>query len=88
MVVEGPVGDRVTLEVSLTADETDLGTRWWLKCACGSRRRFLHLHNGRLGCRRCLGLLYYEQLIPDSSWRREVARPLLRMWRRRGSRAT
>ena len=85
VVVEGPAGDRTALEISLTTDVTDLGTRWWLRCRCGSRRRFLHLHRGRLACRRCLGLRYHEQLLPDSRWRRDVARPLLRLWRRQGT---
>ena len=85
VVVEGQDGGFVTLEIMLATDVTNLGTRWWLRCRCGSRRRFLHLHRGRLACRRCLGLLYHEQLLPDSRWRREVARPLLRLWRRQGT---
>ena len=85
VVVEGPTGDWATLKISLTTDKTNLGTRWWLQCECGSRRRFLHLHQGQLACRRCLRLLYAEQLIPDSRWRRDVARPLLRLWRRQST---
>ena len=85
VVVEGQDGGLVTLEIMLATDVTNLGTRWWLRCRCGSRRRFLHLHRGRLACQRCLGLLYHEQLLPDSRWRREVARPLLRLWRRQGT---
>lgn len=85
VVVEDPGGERATMEISVTTDVTRLGTRWWLQCSCGSRRRFLHLHRGRLACRRCLGLLYHEQLLPDSRWRREVARPLLRLWRQQGA---
>ena len=67
----------------LTADETNLGTRWWLSCPlCGSRRRYLHLVDGELMCRPCGGLLYQEQTWPASRWRVDVGRPTLRAWRR------
>jgi hypothetical protein len=32
--------------------------RPWFRCACGSRRRFLHVQEGRASCRQCLGLVY------------------------------
>jgi hypothetical protein len=34
------------------------GVRPWFRCACGSRRRFLHVQSGRVACRECLGLVY------------------------------
>jgi hypothetical protein len=78
------VGDtKVVTRVQIVTDKTQFGTRRWFACpSCAHRRRFLHLVDGRVGCRGCLGLLYREQCWPDSRWRRDVLRPVLRMWRR------
>ena len=77
MLVIVDEGQPTTLEIVLVCDRTSLGRRAWLQCECGSRRRHLYIDQGRLACRRCLRLHYREQLIPDSRWRREVARPAL-----------
>ena len=74
-------GQPVEVEISLTADQTSLGTRWWFRCSCGSRRRYLHIQDGLLGCRSCLRLHYREQLWSDSIWRAEIGRPARRAWR-------
>jgi hypothetical protein len=78
------VGDtKVVTRVQIVTDETQFGTRRWFACpCCAHRRRFLHLVDGRVGCRGCLGLIYREQGWPDSRWRRDVLRPALQMWRR------
>ena len=71
------------LVVGLT---TDVANRWWLTCTrshCRSRRRrYLYFVEGKLMCRDCAGLKYFEQSWPDSAWRVEVGRPALRAWRR------
>jgi len=62
---------------------TDTCGRRWLRCSCGAKRRYLYVQNGKVGCRGCLGLLYWEQTaIPRDRWREQVARPALKAWRR------
>lgn len=76
----GPDGQALRATITLVKDTR---YRWRLRCeACGAQRWHLHLCKGRLACRRCHGLLYAEQLWPDSRWRLEVGRPILRQWRR------
>ena len=72
--------DGVVHEVCLTTDTTPTnGRRPWLVCpTCGSRRRDLFAADGKLQCRKCTRLLYFAQRLPDSSWRRELAAPILR----------
>jgi len=69
-------------EIRLTTDNNNRGIRYWFLFGCGTKRRHLHHLRTRLACRRCIGLLCYEQLLPDSRWRREVARLVLRISKR------
>jgi len=72
---DGPVVQLVTL----ATDRNNFGVRYWLGCPrCNSRRRHLFLAEQKLVCRRCARLLYYVQRLPDSSFRRDMAVPLLR----------
>ena len=66
------------VEIALTVDATALGERWWFQCLCGSRRKFLYLRDGHLRCRRCQQLLYIQQRLPQTRWREETGRPLLK----------
>ena len=78
-------GNAVTFTITLTTDTTSFGQRWWLRCSrCGTRRLHLFVADDAhdLLCRRCLGLLYFEQLLPGNRWRADVGRPGLRQWRR------
>jgi hypothetical protein len=71
-------------EINLCADHVAArgGLRWWWSCPmCHSRRRHLFVLRGSVLCRRCHHLHYQEQLWPDTMWRRDVARPLLRAQR-------
>jgi hypothetical protein len=62
---------------------TDPFGRRRLLCPCGLRRLNLHVFKGKLGCRTCLHLSYWEQAaIPKAKWRQEVARPALRAHRK------
>ena len=81
VVLQDRDGRTFRAEVRQTTDRNNRGTRHWFLCACGARRRHLYIRDGRLACRRCLGLHYHEQLLPDSRWRSEVGRPVLRAWR-------
>ena len=75
-------GSTFTTTVVLGFDKVNYGRRAWLTCPeCGSRRRDLFIDDGELRCRKCAGLLYYYQALPASSWRNEVALPLLRALR-------
>jgi hypothetical protein len=61
----------------------DIHGRRWLRCPCGARRRYLYVQSGKVGCRKCLHLLYWEQTaIARNKWREEIGRPTLRAWRR------
>ena len=61
----------------------DIHGRRWLRCPCGARRRYLYVQNGKVGCRKCFHLLYWEQTaIARNKWREEIGRPTLRAWRR------
>jgi hypothetical protein len=71
-------GDSITLETALTTDRTSFGERWWFQCHCGARRKFLHLRAGELQCRRCHRLLYLQQRLPQTRWRDETGRVLLK----------
>ena len=79
--MQTPDGDKIEAKIELTTDETSFGTRWWFRCACGTRRRHLHLLDGQLACRACLRLAYVEHTWPCSKWREEVGRPIMRTWR-------
>ena len=69
----------VNVTVGITSDAATFGRRWWLSCPrCGTRRRHLYLHDDGLACRKCAGVIYFAQSIPESSWRRGVANPALR----------
>jgi hypothetical protein len=69
----------VETTVAIVFDRTPFGERPWLECSqCGSRRKDLFLHERALRCRRCARLLYHAQRLSDSTWRRDVALPLLR----------
>jgi hypothetical protein len=74
------IGGRIVpVRIELVHDVATFGLRSWLRCpSCGSRRRHLFLRDADMGCRRCFGLLYHEQAIPRSRWKREVAVPVLR----------
>ena len=73
-------GEPFTAEVTVVKDPHG---RRRLLCPCGTQRRFLHVFEGKLGCRSCLGLLYWQQVgIPKAKWRQEVARPALKAHRR------
>ena len=81
-----PDGCRFTATIQLEKDDR---SRWRLVCGtCGTRRWDLYLHEGRLECRCCLRLFYAEQLWPESRWRSEIGRPILRQWRRAVRKAT
>ena len=82
VALETPAGEKLEAKIALTSDETSIGTRWWFRCACGTRRRHLHLLDGRLACRACHHLTYLENTWPCSRWREDVGRPILRAWRR------
>jgi hypothetical protein len=72
----GEISQVVEIEV------TTFSHRTWLSCPrCRSRRRHLHWVGG-LVCRRCGKLVYREQSWPDSRWRVQVGRPVLRALRR------
>ena len=69
-----------TTKVDLVKDSHG---RRWLKCPCGTRRKFLFVENGKVGCRKCLHLLYWEQTVwSRARWRTQVGRPALRAYRR------
>lgn len=78
----------VHVDFRLTTDVTSLGRRYWFECGCGQRRKHLYLRAAELRCRRCHRLLYGVQLLPDTRWRRDVARPLLRAVRTGRKRTT
>jgi hypothetical protein len=76
--------DGQLVELELTSDSATYGERWWFVCPqprCHSRRRHLFLADGELMCRRCGKLQYLEHAWPDSIWRREIGRPVLRAHR-------
>jgi len=77
-------GDRIiNCNLTLLQDKTPFGSRAWFACpACGARRKHLLVAEGKLACRACLGAYYRRHAWPDSTWRREVGRPVLRAWRR------
>ena len=78
IVVEDVEGQAARL-IALTTDRNNIGVRYWFVCPrCRSKRRHLFLTEGELLCRRCAKLLYYVQRLPDSTFRRDVAVPLLR----------
>ena len=75
-------GKMVPTTVALGFDQVNYGRRAWLKCPdCDRNRRDLFIDCGELRCRKCAGLLYFVQRLPASSWRAEVALPLLRTLR-------
>jgi hypothetical protein len=72
-------GDMLACDIELITDRVPLGIRWWLRCpGCGRRRLHLYVVNGEITCRCCAGLLYYQQSLPDSRWRRDVGIPVLK----------
>jgi hypothetical protein len=61
----------------------DAHGRRWLRCSCGTRRKYLFVQDGKVGCRSCLGLLYWQQAgISRNRWREDIARPAFRALRR------
>jgi hypothetical protein len=79
----------ITAEVDSTTFTTkvdvvkDSQGRRWLRCACGTRRRFLFVLENKVGCRSCFGLLYWQQAgISRNRWRESIARPAFRALRR------
>ncbi len=69
-------GEPLALEVTVVKDAHG---RRRLLCPCGISRRFLYILQGKLGCKSCLHLLYWEQTaISKAKWRQEVGRPALR----------
>ena len=71
--------DEIELMIEIVFDGTPFGMRPWLSCPrCASRRKDLFLLDGDLWCRRCHRLLFYQQTIPNCTWREDVALPLLR----------
>jgi len=79
----------ITAEVDNTTFTTkvdvvkDSRGRRWLRCPCGARRKFLFVQDGKVGCRKCLGLLYWQQAgISRNRWRESIARPAFRALRR------
>ena len=73
-------GEPFVAEVTVVKDPHG---RRRLLCPCGTQRRFLHVFQGKLGCRSCLHLNYWQQVgIPKAKWRQEVARPAIKAHRR------
>jgi len=73
-------GEPFVAEVTVVKDPHG---RRRLLCPCGTQRRFLYVFQGKLGCRSCLHLNYWQQVgIPKAKWRQEVARPALKAHRR------
>jgi hypothetical protein len=68
-----------SMKIALGSDQTLFGRRWYFACpSCSSHRRHVYLVAGRVVCRTCAGLKYWIQSLPGSSWRRDVAAPVLR----------
>ena len=79
----------ITAEVDNTTFTTkvdvvkDSHGRRWLRCPCGTRRKYLFVRAGKVGCRSCLGLLYWEQATwSRAKWRDDIGRPAIKAWRR------
>jgi hypothetical protein len=79
----------ITAQVDNTIFTTQLNVvsdshgRRWLKCPCGTRRKYLYVQDGRVGCRKCFHLLYWQQTaISRNRWRESIARPAFRALRR------
>jgi len=71
--------ERKVYDVELETLITQGGVHHWLTCPrCASRRANLHLVEGELACRRCHGLLYYEQALPRTVWKRKIGVPAMR----------
>jgi hypothetical protein len=68
------------VEVSITTTPHHHGgARRWFACpGCDHRRMVLYLHNGRLACRQCHGLIYASQL--ESHGSRKLRTKLHREW--------
>jgi hypothetical protein len=84
-ITTGDDGSQVFSEIDLVTDRVPLGRRYWMSCpkGCGGKFQHLYLIDGQLQCRKCAHLLYWSQALPDSSWRAEVARPILKAVRRK-----
>ena len=75
-------GSLIPTTVAIGFDRVNYGRRAWLRCPeCDHNRRDLFFDSDELRCRKCAGLLYFYQRLPGSSWRDEVALPLLRSLR-------
>lgn len=71
--------DHEVFEIELETTPAGGGVCHWFSCPrCRSRRRNLHLVGRELACRSCHNLLYHEQLLPRSTWKREIGVPALR----------
>jgi hypothetical protein len=74
--------DNTTFTAKLNVVSDSRGRRW-LRCPCGTRRKFLFVQENKVGCRSCLGLLYWQQAgISRNRWRESIARPAFRALRR------
>ena len=73
---------KIICTVKLIEDMATFGIRTWFACPiCGTRRKHLHVNNGHLACRICLGAQYLRHSWPGSRWREDVGRPVLKAWR-------